>query len=258
MAQVSASWKSWSRAFGSIALFGVLAVGCTYSGYFGGESREVGAALTAPSPVLRVTHKSDRLAGVKALLLVPFVSYPNKEGEILKDPFVGTVFSRGPCPAQSGYALYRMLEDALLPTPELKILHTDEPEGVQGMLWDYAKKRGEFGEALSAYLIGRAKETGADAVLSGVVYRYKERVGEALGAEEPASIAFSVFVLSRDGGLLFGGAVDKTQKELLGNIADVGYYVKGGLSWWPVERLARFGIDEVAGTLRSAFSAPEE
>jgi hypothetical protein len=94
--------------------------------------------------------------------------------------------------------------------------------------------------------------------LSGVVYRYKERVGEALGAEEPASIAFSVFVLSRDGGLLFGGAVDKTQKELLGNITDVGYYVKGGLSWWPVERLARFGIDEVASTLRSAFSAPKK
>jgi hypothetical protein len=142
--------------------------------------------------------------------------------------------------------------------PEPKILDADEPEGVQATVWEYAKKRGEFGEALSAYLIDRAKETGADAVLSGVVYRYKERVGESLGAEAPASIAFSVFVLSKNGGLLFGGAVDKTQKELLGNIADVGYYVKGGLSWWPVERLARFGIDEAASTLRSAFSAPKE
>ena len=258
MAQVSASWKSWSRAFGFIALFGAVALGCTYSGYLGNESREGGAALTLPSRVLRVTHKSERLAGVKTLLLVPFVSYPNKEGEILKDPLVGAVFSKGLCPVQSGYTLYRMLEDALRPMPEPKIIYTDEPEGVQATVWEHAKERGEFGEALSAYLIDRAKETGADAVLSGVVYRYKERVGEALGAEEPASIAFSVFVLSRDGGLLFGGAVDKTQKELLGNITDVGYYVKGGLSWWPVGRLARFGIDEVASTLRSAFSAPKE
>ena len=255
---MSASWKSWNKAFGISGLIGALALGCTYSGYVGNNNREGSVSASLPSRMLHVTYKSDELAGVKTLLLVPFVAYPNMEGEILKDPFVGAVFSKGPCLVQSGHVLYRMLEEALRSTPNTKVFYTDQPESVQASVWEQAKGSGGFGEALRTYLLGRAKDAGANAVLGGVVYRYKERVGGALGAEEPSSVAFSVFILSRDGRLLFGGAVDKTQKELLGNITDVGYYAKGGLTWWPVDRLARFGIDEIASTLRSAFSVPQE
>lgn len=204
--------------------------------------------------MLKVKHKSEKLANVRSLLVVPLIVYPDREGQILKDPFVDSVFSRGPCPKESGYILYRILEDGLEDIPNLKLLRLQDPIRVQSLIWAQADKdkEGGFEETFRRFLLKSVQEMGAEAVISGVVYRYKERVGEAFGAEEPASIAFSVFMLENQGNVLFAGVVDKTQKELLGNITDVGYYVKGGLTWWPVERLGRFGMDEVVHAIRSS------
>lgn len=98
-----------------------------------------------------------------------------------------------------------------------------------------------------ATLVG--KDLGVDTVLVGEVTRWREREGGALGAKNPASVAFSAYLFRVDTGeLLWKTNFSKTQQALSDNVLEVENFLKGGATWQSSETLARLGVEEVLRT----------
>lgn len=98
-----------------------------------------------------------------------------------------------------------------------------------------------------ATLVGR--DLGVDTVLVGEVTRWREREGGALGAKNPASVAFSAYLFRVDTGeLLWKTNFSKTQQALSENVLEVENFLKGGATWQTSETLARLGVEEVLRT----------
>lgn len=83
---------------------------------------------------------------------------------------------------------------------------------------------------------------GADAVAMGVVHRFVDRSGQAMGSTRPASVGFEVRIVSAPGGaLLWAGAFDQTQVALGENLLKAPQYPGGGWRWLSAEEFARWG-----------------
>lgn len=105
-------------------------------------------------------------------------------------------------------------------------------------------------DALDARAVAAAahRKFGADAVAMGVVHRFVDRSGEAMGSVRPASVGFEVRVLSAPAGnLLWAGAFDQTQVALGDNLLKAPRYPGGGTRWLTAEEFARWGAGLVAG-----------
>lgn len=88
-----------------------------------------------------------------------------------------------------------------------------------------------------------------DAVLTGVITRYHDRQGNALLADQPASVAYEAFLIStHDGEILWRARFDETQKPLLDNLLLAERFFKGGGGWQTNDRLARIGLERVVKT----------
>lgn len=107
-------------------------------------------------------------------------------------------------------------------------------------------------EALDARAVAAEahRKFGADAVVLGSVYRFRERSGESMGSTHPASVGFDVRILSAPAGaLLWSGLFDETQVAFSANLLRAPRYPGGGMRWLTAEELARFGAGEVAQTV---------
>jgi len=83
---------------------------------------------------------------------------------------------------------------------------------------------------------------GADAVAMGVVHRFLDRSGQAMGSTRPASVGFEVRIVSAPAGrLLWAGAFDQTQVALGENLLKAPQYPGGGTRWLTAEEFARWG-----------------
>ncbi len=94
------------------------------------------------------------------------------------------------------------------------------------------------------------RKFGADAVVVGSVYRFRERSGQSMGSTHPSSVGFDVRIVSAPAGaLLWSGAFDETQVAFSANLLRAPRYPGAGLRWLTAEELARFGAGEVAQTV---------
>ncbi len=131
--------------------------------------------------------------------------------------------------------LRQRMGDVVLPWEQVEQVFDRMPPRGQETLRSAAKR---FGEA-----------TAASHVLTGTVWRYRERAGSAVAAEVPASVNFTaILVRTRDGAVLWSGHFDKTQRGLAENLLDAPLFVKKGVKWLSAEELASFGVEE---TLKS-------
>lgn len=90
------------------------------------------------------------------------------------------------------------------------------------------------------------KQLQTDHMLIGTVWRYRERVGTALGAARPASVSFAVYILEVDSGATVWEAVfDKTQVSLFENILDAPDFFRLGAHWLSAEDFSRYGIERM-------------
>lgn len=86
----------------------------------------------------------------------------------------------------------------------------------------------------------------SDSVLMGWVFRYRERIGNAWGARQPASVAFVALLFNgRDGELLWRGRFDETQQPLSEDILALSSFVRRGGRWVTARELAADGVNRV-------------
>ncbi|MBW2057460.1 MAG: hypothetical protein JRH07_12090 [Deltaproteobacteria bacterium] len=103
-----------------------------------------------------------------------------------------------------------------------------------------------FQENPLAFARRLAREVKADSVLMGEVFRYRERVGNAWGARQPASVAFvALLVRGENGESLWRGRFDETQKPLSEDALDFFSFVRRGGRWLTARELASDGINRV-------------
>lgn len=94
--------------------------------------------------------------------------------------------------------------------------------------------------------VALGKKLKADYVLVGLLSRYHDRVGGALSAESPASVAFSMFIVDvQTGQLSERASFDKTQTSLTENLFDAPMFFKKGMKWLSADELASYGVQRL-------------
>ena len=96
-------------------------------------------------------------------------------------------------------------------------------------------------------LVSRIGEAlGADAVLTGGIYRWVDRVGSDYAADTPASVGFDIdLVESKTGRLIWHARVDETQQFLIDNLLKIGTFLERGGRWITAEEMAAAELEEV-------------
>jgi TolB-like protein len=94
----------------------------------------------------------------------------------------------------------------------------------------------------------------ADAVITGRIQRYRERVGEEWGAKSPASVAFVLDLVDvRRGDIIWSARFDETQKPLSENIFALGDITQRGVKWLSAEQLTAEGVRKAVSQLHQAL-----
>ena len=90
----------------------------------------------------------------------------------------------------------------------------------------------------------------ADAVITGRMERFRERVGDEWGAKSPASVAFVLELVDvRRGDVIWSARFDETQKSLSENIFALGDIRQRGVRWLRAEQLTQEGVRKAIGQL---------
>jgi hypothetical protein len=83
----------------------------------------------------------------------------------------------------------------------------------------------------------------ADAIITGRILRYRERVGDEWGAKSPASVSFILDLVDvRRGDIVWSARFDETQKPLSENIFAIGEISQRGIRWLSAEQLMDEGV----------------
>ena len=86
----------------------------------------------------------------------------------------------------------------------------------------------------------------ADAVLTGYIYRWREREGTDYAVNRPASVAFDLHLISpAEGTMLWKAKFDKTQRSLSENVFDLSTFIESKGRWMTVEKLAMLGLQKM-------------
>jgi hypothetical protein len=147
-----------------------------------------------------------------------------------------------------GTVLMRLAYSAMVALPRWQIISESETRDVSGSIPqtnDMARLR-KIGELVYA-----------DAVLTGRMLRYRERVGGDIGVQSPASVAFTLELIDvHRGDVIWSTRFDETQKGLSENILSLGDIRDRGLRWLTAEQLAQDGVRKTINQLHQTIAAP--
>ena len=212
-----------------------------------------GTAAFAAAALLLACSQSGPLAGVRPQALVKEQTFSAVEGSLR---VVGVM------PFYPRPELARQLEGGDLSRDDVAdLVSTYFAEALRGMdvavisPSDIALAFSNQGRALSrkdprtvAEVV--AKEFGLSAIISGEVWRWRDRDGEAYGSERPASVGFEASLFEvEQGRRLWRGRFDHTQRTISGNIFAASQYPGGGTRWLTITELARWGARITVQTL---------
>jgi len=118
----------------------------------------------------------------------------------------------------------------------------------KGFVSDASDKIRPFppGATPKSIAIETGKSAGADFVLIGSVWRYKNRVSAKGSSDQPTSVAFVVYLLDvPTGNIFWKNKFVKSQTTLTQDITNFKLVVKGGVKWLSADELAEYGVNAV-------------
>lgn len=146
--------------------------------------------------------------------------------------------SRGPLPTDAGPAVTAQVYGVLADQTRFRFV----PDLTVGD----ALRRPVEGATLVDRAVSLGKEVGADGVIFGRVFRFRERVGGDLGATEPASVSFELNVVQvATGDIVWRGDFDRTQQSLSGNFLEFWMFWEKGPRWFTARDLAGLGVEKL-------------
>jgi hypothetical protein len=179
---------------------------------------------------------------VKRLLVLPFTNMTSLYGEDVsaRCPVCGKVYTTGKIEDGASDILTERLISLLKTRTSYEIIPTSFAQGARSdhMLG----KKIELSER--NLLVETGRDLGADAVMVGHLYRFKERVGTGYSADTTASVAFDLdFVRVVDGRLVWNSHFDETQLSLSENLLNLGKFMKRKGRFVTAEELAISGLE---------------
>jgi hypothetical protein len=86
---------------------------------------------------------------------------------------------------------------------------------------------------------------GANLMIVGAVWRYRDRVRDPMGPGRGASVAFEMYLIEVPSGMTAWKAkFDETQRPLTKDIRGSKLLIKTGARWLSADELARYGVEE--------------
>jgi hypothetical protein len=133
----------------------------------------------------------------------------------------------------------RFLEQLQKSKPQFSIISGERVAGVYRRVSAASLKT-----PLRQVLRDVGSELGAEGIVTGHVYRFRERKGEPYAAEQPASVAFEIHLLRvEDGVLVWRGSFDRTQSALMENLLQAPSFYREKGRWVTAEELAEEGLE---------------
>jgi hypothetical protein len=87
---------------------------------------------------------------------------------------------------------------------------------------------------------------GADLMIAGTVWRYRDKVRDPMGPGRGASVAFDMYLMEVPSGkAVWKAKFDETQRPLTEDIRGAKGLIKKGARWLSADELARYGVEEV-------------
>ncbi len=173
-----------------------------------------------------------------------------EEPEVVQDPLTGAVFSAEPVSRSVAQEMNKSLFEALVAQAKYELI---PPNQAKGVLSGIAGLDSDLGEGPLEILQKVGERFGADAVLAGYIYRWREREGGDYSVRRPASVAFDLHLIKvGDGAIVWKGRFDKTQRSLSENVFDVGTFIQGGGRWMTAQKLAILGLRKLLTELSAA------
>jgi hypothetical protein len=177
---------------------------------------------------------------------------PGQKPEVVRDTLSGAVYEAGPVPRYVARMMTDVLFKKLMDGKRYELI---PPGQAQGAVSSIIRSDEKIGMDPVAMLQEVGKVFGADAVLAGTLYRWREREGTDYAVNRPASLAFDLHLVSvADGAILWRGRFDKTQQPLTDNVLDVGTFIKGGGRWMTAEKMAILGLEELLAKMPAGDS----
>lgn len=178
------------------------------------------------------------------ILVLPFTDMAVIYGQeqSVRCPLCGSMMTTGEIEEGADEFLTDQLSKLLAKQVSAAIISADRAKGVYTALLDE--------EGLMFPEIGVVAKTGrrlgADAVVVGNLYRFRDRVGSDYSVERPASVAFTLAMIRvADSSVVWTGVFDETQRSLMENLFNIGTFFKRKAKWLTAEELAVFGLREM-------------
>ncbi len=176
---------------------------------------------------------------VKNIVLIPFISGPGA-----LQPYEGGIEPKGPPEEFVTSAFY---EQMLSKIRSVRVLPFEDSSVRYKIVAGRSRASIHYkGDALRV-----CRALGAQSALLGKVVTFRKRQGGELGVSSPAFVTFRVQLLECSGGkVIWEDYFSETQRSLLGNVAEVGKFLKRRGRWITARELALEGVTTVVDRLR--------
>ena len=183
-----------------------------------------------------------QISDIKVLLVTPVETLSRQQVASMNQcPICNAVLNGGPIASGAADYMTRQLMAHLKAKSGFTLLGPGMATGIRARIIS-----SDIGISRKRLLVEMGRQIDADAVVSGVVYRFRQRVGTKLGVDSPASVGFGIhFVRCSDGRLIWSDHFDETQRDLSENLFRLRSFVKRGGHWLTAERLAAHGLREI-------------
>jgi hypothetical protein len=167
------------------------------------------------------------------------------EAKIVRSPLTGAAFMAEPVSREVARDLTNRLFERLVERGDYELISPDQANAV------YSKLLSSETVLTDAEIFQRmGRVLSADAVLTGYLYRWREREGTDYAVNRPASVAFDLCLISSlDGAVLWKDGFEKTQKSLSENLFDFSTFLKSKGRWMRAQELAAVGLAELVENL---------
>lgn len=181
------------------------------------------------------------------ILVIPFQNLNQSCGidGSFRCPFFGSMHQVGEVREGADEFLTDLLFSKLKNEKKLNLIEPGQALGARSTV--LSESPGELSE--KELVLEVARLAGAQSVIFGRIFQYRERVGTGFSVDKPASAAFDILLLRvSDGKLQWSGQFEETQKSLSENLFLIKIFFKRNARWLTVDELAEFGLDDILKT----------
>ena len=181
------------------------------------------------------------------LLISPFKDMSAIYGKnvSLRCPLCGNVFMTGEVIDDAEDILTQSLISLMERRKGVELIPSDQAQGA----WSEMLSRDEDRLSDRDQIVETGRILGADVVMAGYVYRFRERVGIGYSVDSPASAAFDVHLVDVSSRrILWTGHFDETQRSLSENLFKIVDFLKRKGAWITVNKMAVPALEDMLQT----------